>query len=160
MFKMLKKLNKKIVSSTIASALVVAVIVYALVMLSKNNFSFKKAFKEVKETLNECTGTSTSGCGQLTKDDCEAHYKIDSEKGTHRCTWRADSNDGAGACKFITKTPENTQCQAPAQDGEDGEDGEDADMTTTYAVLGVVGGLLILGGGYAAYSALNSRSFD
>lgn len=158
MFKMLKKLNKKIVSSTIASALVVAVIVYALVMLSKNNFSFKKTFKEVKETLNECTGDLTSGCGQLSEDDCEARYKIDSEKGTHRCTWRADSNDGAGACKFITKTPENTQCQAPAQ-AEDGEDGEDADMTTTYVALGV-GGALILGGGVAVYSVSKSGQSD
>ena len=155
---MLKKLNKKIVSSTIASALVVAVIVYALVMLSKNNFSFKKAFKEVKETLNECTGALTSKCSDLTKkDDCEKHYKIDADKGTHKCTWRADSNDGTGACKFITKTPENTQCQAPAQDGEDGEDGEDADMTTMYAVLGGVGGLLLVGGiGIYAYQSNSS----
>ena len=83
MFKMLKNLNKKIVSSTIASVLGVAVIIFALVMLSKNNFSFKKAFKEVKETLNECTGELISKCEDLTKkDDCEKHYKIDADKGT------------------------------------------------------------------------------
>ena len=144
-------------------ALIVVVIAAIVVgVLIKTD---KISLKSIKESYVDCEGkelVSGSGCGDLDEDSCENYYKVDSEKGTHRCTWRPDSNDGKGACKFISKDnseTSSTRCSKTSGNSVGGNKNKDDDEDTGLLIGMVVGtvALLAIGGGVYYYKNKNKE---
>lgn len=141
----------------------IAVVIAAIVVgvLIKTD---KISLKSIKESYVDCEGKELvggSGCGVLDEDSCENYYKSGGDKGTHRCTWRPDSNDGKGACKFISKDNSKaspTRCSQTSGNSVGGNKNKDDDDTGLF--IGLVAGtvaLLAIGGGVYYYKNKNKE---
>lgn len=122
------------------------------------------SLKSIKENYVDCEGkelVGASGCGDLDEDSCENYYKNGGDKGIHRCTWRPDSNNGIGACKFISKdrsSTSSTQCSKTSGNSINNNSKNKDDDENTGLLIGlVVGTLLAIGGGVYYYKNKNTE---
>jgi len=143
------KMNKT--SVVILSVVIAAIVVGVLIKTDKISL------KSIKESYVDCEGEELvggRGCGDLDEDSCENYYKADAEKGTHRCTWRPDSNDRKGACKFISKDNSETSSTRCSKTSGNSINNKNKDDEDTGLLIGLVIGtvaLLAIGGGVYYY---------
>lgn len=153
---MMVKMNK-----TSVALIVVVIAAIVLGVLIKTD---KIPLKSIKESFVDCEGKELvggDGCGDLDEDSCENYYKMDAEKGTHRCTWRPDSNNGKGSCKFISKD-DTTRCSSISDNSAGGNDKDknNDDDEDTGLLIGLVVGtvaLFAIGGGIYFYKNKNNE---